>query len=320
MRPVESPFPIGHAHEYSMTFAPALVRLHAWLLALVLIAWAQMALAQPITITPVAPRAFGYTVGDRIERRIDIATAPPWSFAQASLPKPGRVNAWFELAEIAIQTDAQPAGTRTDLRLTYQLLNSPAQPTVLLLPRLALRFEGGADPVERDVAPAEVFAAPLLPAAAAGSSLDTPRADRKPQPIPVDNVRSRLAAYPIGAAVLLLSMLIARQFAQRRRAGPFVRACRELRRIAHAPADGSRAAAAMRVVHRALDETAGHAVFLDNVDSLFASPHRAPLRERTRAFLGRSRDQFFAGRGEPLSLEELRDLARAWRSLEAAHR
>ncbi|HTT09959.1 MAG TPA: hypothetical protein VMG60_03630 [Burkholderiaceae bacterium] len=277
-------------------------------------------MAQPITITPLPPRSFGYSVGDRIERRIDIVTAPPWSLATASLPRPGRMNAWFELAEVSLQSDRQPAGPRTELRLTYQLLNSPAQPTVLLLPRVALRFEGGAQPVERDVAPAEVFATPLLPAAAAGSSLDTPRADRRPQPIPVDSVRTRLAAYPIAAAVLLVSMLIARQIARRRRAGPFVRACRELRRIAHATPDGGRAAAAMRVVHRALDETAGHAVFLDNVDALFASPHRAPLRERTRAFLGRSRAQFFAGTGDPLSVDELRDLARAWRALEAAHR
>jgi hypothetical protein len=76
----------------------------------------------------------------------------------------------------------------------------------------------------------------------------------------------------------------------------------------------------MRIVHRALDETAGHAVFLDNVDTLFASAHRAPLRERTRAFLERSRQQFFAGTGDPPSVHELRDLARAWRALEAAHR
>ena len=289
-------------------------------LALLLLAWTPGALAQPVSIKPVPPRSFGYAVGDRIERRIDIATAPPWSLATASLPKPGRVNAWFELAEVSLQDAPQAAGTRTELRLTYQLLNSPAQPTVLLLPRVALRFEGGAETVEREVAPAEVFAAPLLPAAAAGSSLDTPRADRRPQPIPVEALQRRLAAYPLAAAVLLVSMWIARQFARRRRAGPFVRACRELRRIAHAPVDGNRAAAAMRVVHRALDETAGHVVFLDNVDTLFASPHREPLRERTRAFLDRSRAQFFAGTGEALPLDELRDLARAWRALEAAHR
>jgi mxaA protein len=303
-----------------MTRVPALVLCRACVLGFLLSVAAARVHAQPITITPVPPRAFGYTVGDRIERRIEIKTAPPWSLAQASLPRLGRLNAWFELADISIYTDPQTAGARTEIRLTYQLLNSPTQPSVLLLPRLALRFEGGAEPVERDVPPAEVFAAPLLPAAATDSTLDTPRADRKPEPIPVDTLRSRLTAYLLGAVLLLLSMLIARQFAQRRRAGPFVRACRDLRRIAHTPPDGNRAAAAMRIVHRALDETAGQSVFLDNVESLFASPHRAPLRDRTHAFLRRSREQFFAGTGEPLPLDELRDLARAWRALEAAHR
>ncbi|HYS13219.1 MAG TPA: hypothetical protein VEN28_07905 [Burkholderiaceae bacterium] len=303
-----------------MTRAYVHRRGQACLLALLLFAVAALARAQPITITPVAPRSFGYSVGDRIERHVSIKIAPTWSLAHASLPAPGRLNAWFELAEISIQTDAKPAGTEIELRLVYQLLNSPTQPAVLLLPRFALRFEGGGEPIERDVPPAEVFAAPLLPAGAADSTLDAPRADRKPELIPVETLRTRLTIYALGAAVLLFTMMIARQYAQRRRAGPFVRACRELRRIAHAPADSGRAAAAMRVVHRALDETAGHSVFLDNVESLFASPHRAPLRERTRGFLGRSRQQFFAGTGDALPLEELRDFARAWRALEATHR
>jgi mxaA protein len=289
--------------------------------ALLLVVTATFASAQePIKITPLPPRAFGYSVGDRIERRIDIEMAAPWALAQSRLPTPGRLNAWFDLAEIGIQTDQRPTGTHVELRLVYQLLNSPPQPTVLLLPRLELRFDGGKEPVERDVAPAEVFAAPLLPASAADSTLDTPRADRRPALIPVAVFRDRLTIYALGAAVLLLTMLVARQYAQRRRAGPFVRACRELRRIAHAPGERGGHTAAMRVVHRALDETAGHSIFLDNVESLFSSPHRAPLRERTFAFLDRSRQLFFAGSGEPFSYDELRDLARAWRALEATHR
>jgi mxaA protein len=291
-----------------------------WLFALVLFAVAPLACAQPITITPVPLRTFGYSIGDRIERHIDIRLTPPWSLARASLPTPGRQNAWFELAELSVQTDTKPTGTHVELRLVYQLLNSPTQPTVLLLPRVPLRFEGGATPVERDVPPADVFAAPLLPAAATDSTLDTPRADHKPELLAVDTYQNRLTAYALGAAFVLLWMLIARQFAQRRHAGPFVRACRELRRLAHAPHDSAQSTAAMRVVHRALDETAGHTVFLDNVDTLFASPHRAPLRERTSAFLRRSRQQFFAGSGQPLSVEELRDLARAWRTLETTRR
>jgi mxaA protein len=271
---------------------------------------------QPITITPVPPRAFGYSIGDRIERRIDIELGAPWSLASASLPNPGRQNTWFELAEIAIQTDTAPAGQRIELKLVYQLLNSPPQPTVLLLPRVPLRFEGSGAPVERDVAPAEVFAAPLLPEAAAGSTLDAARADRKPVPLAVDVLQERLAAYALGAAAVLLWMFVAHQIAQRRRAGPFVRACRELRRLGFSARGTDPSGAAMRVVHRALDETAGHAVFLDNVDTLFAQPHRAPLRERTRGFLHRSRQTFFAGAGAAPTLDEVRDLARAWRALE----
>jgi mxaA protein len=287
------------------------------LLAVLLLALATLCRADPITIEPVPPRTFGYSIGDRIERRVEIRLEAPWAIAQASLPKPGRQNAWFELAEITTETEVVPTGTRVELRLVYQLLNSPVQPTVLLLPRLGLKFEGGPTPVERDVPPAEVFASPLLPVEAAGSTLDTPRADRKPEPIAVDKYRNRLTGYALAATFVLLWMWIALLVTRRRRGGPFVRACRELRRLAHAPRDPVQSAAAMRVVHRALDETAGHAVFLDNVDVLFALPRRAPLRDRTHAFLAHSRKQFFAGSGEPLPLEESRALARAWRALEA---
>jgi mxaA protein len=302
---------------HARAFTPIALRR---ILAIVALVHAVPLCAQPISITPVPPRSFGYTIGDRIERRVDIQLAPPWSLVHASLPAPGRQNAWLELVEVAVPAVASPAGTQVELRLVYQLLNSPAQPTVMLLPRVSLRFEGGTPPLEREVPQAEVFAAPLLPAAAAGSALDTPRADRRPEMIPVEMLQRRLLAYVLATALLLLSMFIAREIARRRRAVPFVRACRELRRLAYAPPDTGRSAAAMRVVHRALDETAGHAVFLDNLETLFARPYRAPLRERTSAFLRRSRQQFFAGTGAALTLEELRELARAWRGLETTRR
>jgi mxaA protein len=286
------------------------------LVAVLLAASASLAGAQPITITPQPVRAFGYSLGDRIERRIDIRAVAPWSFDRSSVPVPGRQNAWFDLVDASFQ----PAGSGGELRLVYQLLNSPVQPVVMQLPPLALRFAGAAQPVERDVAPANISAAPLLPAAAAGSTLDAPRADRKPEPVPVNRLQSRLTAYALAAAFIVAWMVIGNQLAQRRRAGPFVRACRELRRLAHAPPASVDGAAAMRIVHRALDETAGETIFRENVETLFASPHRAPLRERTLAFLDRSRLQFFAGGGEALSVPELRDLARAWRSLEAGRR
>ena len=46
--------------------APALA------LSLLLIGGAQVARAQPIAITPQAPRSFGYSIGDRVERVVEI--------------------------------------------------------------------------------------------------------------------------------------------------------------------------------------------------------------------------------------------------------
>jgi len=290
---------------------------HAWQAAFAaLLLLAQALHAQPITITPVPVRAFGYSIGDRVERRVDLWLAPPWSLTQGSLPTPGRQSPWFDLVQITSTSEAAKNGTHVELRFVYQLLNSPVQPTALLLPRVGLKFEGGPQPVERYVPPVDVFASPLLPPAAAGSTLDAMRDDRKPELIPVENFRQRLTVYGLVAAAILAWMLVAQQLASWRRAGPFARACRELRSLARGPSDVARAETAMRVVHRALDETAGHTVFVDNVDTLFESAHRAPLRARTLAFLDRSRQRFFAGAGEAVPLQELRDFARAWRTLE----
>jgi len=162
--------------------------------------------------------------------------------------------------------------------------------------------------VEREVPPVDVFASPLLPPAAAATTFDAMRDDRKPELIPVEHFRQRLTLYGLVAAAILAWMLVVQQLVSRRRAGPFVRACRELRSLARGPSGVARAETAMRVVHRALDETAGHTVFVDNVDTLFESAHRAPLRARTLAFLDRSRQRFFAGAGEAVPLQELRDL------------
>jgi len=290
---------------------------HAWLAAFAALLLLTQALhAQPITITPVPVRPFGYSIGDRVERRVDVWLPPPWSLTRGGLPTPGRQSPWFDLVEITSTREAARDGNHVELRFVYQLLNSPVQPTALSLPRVGLKFEGGPQPVERDVPPVDVFASPLLPAAAAGGTLDAMREDRKPELIPVEHFQRRLTVYGLVTAAILAWLLVVQQLASRRRAGPFVRACRELRKLAGGPSDVTRAETAMRVVHRALDETAGHTVFVDNVDTLFESAHRAPLRGRTLAFLDRSRKRFFAGAGEAVPLQELRDFAQAWRTLE----
>jgi mxaA protein len=291
------------------------------LLAAVLLLAASTAPAQSITIRPIPPRPFGYSVGDRVERTVLVEAPSNWVLVEDWLRGAVRRTVWFELAHAQVIHTTAGATTRHELHLVYQLLNSPAEPTVLLLPRLALRFEGDGTPVERDVPPAQVFAAPLLPASAAGSTLDAPRPDRTPRPIPTDSFATRFAIYAVVALVALLWLALERLRAARGRARPFARACRELRRLAHRPDDGERSAAAMRIVHRALDQTAGHAVFLENLERLFgAQPQSAPLRDRTRAFLQQSRRRFFAGADDPAALEDLRALARAWRDAEGAPR
>lgn len=256
----------------------------AWLLALVA---ASPVGAQTVRLTVVDPRPFGYMVGDLLERRLSVDGAAPLTLARQSLPVPGRVDSWLELRQV----EASDAGESVEVRLVYQLLNSPVEPATLSLPRVRLHIESEGRRYDPEAGEAEFAASPLLPPAAVGSAADRPRADLPPMPMDSGWRRARLAGY--GALATLLAAALAWPLLPRRRAGPFARAYRELRRLPR-PFDSPTRRAALRILHRAFDETAGHALLESDLAAfLRAHPHfvGGPADE----FFTLSRQEFFGG-------------------------
>jgi mxaA protein len=81
-----------------------------------------------------------------------------------------------------------------------------------------------------------------------------------------------------------------------RRRKPFARAWRELPKLLRKHAHE----AAFRVIHRALDHTAGYPMFADRLDVfLEAHPAFAPLRDRLQRFFAASRQLFYAPANRP---------------------
>ncbi len=265
-------------------------------------------------VQTIEPRAFGYTVGDALERRIRVDPVEEGVLDAASLPRPGRTGRWFALRAVALESGGA--------RLTYQIVNTPVAPAQENLPALRVQVIGPAGGAHAaDIGP---FTVAMFPVALLGPYDSIQESDLRPdaQPAAIDTVarRKRVLGY---AAGLLITMGLwwAPRLAHRlpwRRAGPFARAWKTLRRRrASTGDDGAARRAALRRLHEALDEAAGLTLALDNLDRLFAArPALLPARDAIVQLLQSSRAAFF-GQAPPPPVPELAQLARRLADLEA---
>lgn len=250
------------------------------------------------------PRAFGHTIGDVLTQRV-LLHAAGRDFGDVAPPSSGRVGVWFERRPARIETDALK---RRWMVIDYQVTNAPRALTQLALPALLLRTRAG-DVLS--VAEWPVSVGPLVPdGAAPGAGLPAMRPERGASPTAVQPIARRLAFALAALTATLAAWLGWWVWRNRREAArlPFARAWRRIERLGagdDGPAGGAGGAGAgnapadadvlWRIVHRALDETAGRVVHLRSLPSLFAhAPWLEPLRPEIEAFYLRSDERFFA--------------------------
>lgn len=267
-------------------------------LLLLLLAAPALSKAQAILANDVVePRTFGYVVGDKIRREVHISLDPAWRLDLDSLPEPGRVDRWLDFTAPDVRADPDGRARHYRLVLTWQLRNAPAAPETIAIPQLNLRILGEAQALTTLVPALRINVAPLTSAIAAerinGSSLQE---DRPPSPLPMRARQTRLAW--TGAALLVLL-----SFAGWRRGLlspgaranlPFARAVRELKRTQSTSDSAARYPASLKIVHEAINRTAGRAVFAHDLDDFFAShPAFAPLRDDFERLFAASGRVFF---------------------------
>ena len=253
--------------------------------------------AAPVTVDP----AFGYRIGDRIVAVSQVAVDPRARLDPESLPKVGRLHGWLSLDEVTVEPQ------REGLRVVrvFQVTASAPEPKLLYLPRVALHFRlDGRDLVEQ-LESLPVSISPLAPVTPVlRSGFGTLRPDRDvPLPRP-EQALHRAAGLAVVLVALALLWLGLRTLALRRRGyAPFTVASRKLRRMARGRRAGAPAQAvqaAYRVLHEALNEVAGQAVFSAQRDRFIAEhPHLAAEAGGVRAFFDRSDALFFGGRARP---------------------
>ena len=259
---------------------------------------AGVAAAQPLpTLEAGEPRAFGYQVGDLVQRELVLHLPAGWSLDTDSIPKPGARGRPLELQRVERDSAAEAGGTRERLRLHYQVLLAPVEVRTLEMPPWRLAVAGPQRREELRVEAWPVTVAPLVPLEVSPrNGLGEWRPDRPPPRPDLDAAPRRLQLWAGLAALcglgLVLIHLVLPWHARRRR--PFGRAWVALRALAPS-ADAAQWRAACRQLHAALDASAGEVVFEHALARFIAArPAFAPLQGELRRFLQLSQREFFA--------------------------
>jgi mxaA protein len=268
-----------------------------------LVTWAALYLAGPLQAATVPeveaqePRAFGYQVGDLVQRGVVVHVPEGWTLDLDSLPKPGARGQPLELRQVTRSEQREDGGVRHELQLHYQVFFAPTAVRTFELPpvRMLLHSPAREAPLRVDAWPIAV--APLGPAeVSARRGLGDLQPDREPFTIDLGPRQRalRLSLLLAAAAVLaLLAVHVALPWLDQRRR-PFAMAYAALRRM---PPDSDTAQwrAACKQLHRALDRTAGEVVFERGLAQFVATRRAfAPLEDDLSRFLQVSRREFFA--------------------------
>lgn len=253
------------------------------------------------------PRSFGHVLGDLLVQRVLLARDGR-SAEPTALPAADRVNLYLDRRAARIEQDE---GGRRWLVIEYQVVNAPRALTAVSMPALSVATAAG--PLQ--VAAWPISVGPLTPATTFDQGALQPlRPDRPVLPQPTEGLERQLKGTLAALAGLLLAWGVWWAWRNAREAHrlPFARAWQQLRRVDPASAE------AWRVLHHALNDTAGRVVHGRTLPALLAeAPHLQPLAPQLEAFYRHSEQRFFAAAAGVAAADlSLRELALALREAE----
>jgi mxaA protein len=273
------------------------------------------------------PRPFGYVIGDRLEQQIVVEVPSVSRLVSTSLPNAGRATVWLQRQSPRVAIRRIGRANRYEIAIGYQVVNAPEQIRTIELPELNLRFTGATQSTEALVQPWPITVSPVTPPyVLSRAGLGDMRPDASPRLIETRTLLLRTLLWALGLAAIGAYVVVSRFGVPllARRRGPFARALSDLRRLARGSPDETTQLRAMQRLHRAFDETAGHAVFAAQLARFFAV-HGEFEGTRTEAerFFRISQEEFFGGTrpahsGVSASLDAVLALARRCRDAERA--
>jgi len=258
------------------------------------------------------PRNFGYFVGDTLQRHAYILVDPDDTLSAASLPKPGPVNYWLDLASVAVRESRAQGGKLYRVTLVYQNFYVPLDPRKLTIPEWPLQLAGSSA-----VIPAFAFTASpireLFPEKSGETVATFLKPDARAAPVSAGRAPRGLA---LSAAIALLTLaLLAWHYAWwpfvTRPDRPFTRAARKIAALGGDAVAAADDRAALLALHRAFDAAAKRRLLADDLDGFLAQhPEFAACRAEVVWFFQSSRDLFFGGSvAQPMPLQAVSALA-----------
>ena len=268
----------------------------------------QSVLADPspgILLEYQTPPPFGHRVGSVLAHHIEIFAPDPWRLDPASLPPVGPLGDWLEVRRLQWRTRQADGGRRYEIDIDYQIFVNPKESLSYRLPPLPLRFRQPQDGATRTITvPPWPFTVAALTDPNRPESQLPLRPLWQPAPVPLSPHWRRLAGLGTLLTVLLLLLAWQRRWLPWQRP-PFARRRRQFRRALQR----GDFATALQLFHRALDETAGHALFAHQLDDFCRRhPTFAAQRQALGDFFRLSRQTFFAApppETDPAPLENL---------------
>jgi mxaA protein len=234
---------------------------------------------------------FAHTIGDLLNQEIDVDLKPGYRLDPASLPPPGAVDAATEIQQV----EYSEADALARIRIRYQLFQGVRGPETIELPAILLRFQGPDGSREVRIDPLPVSLVPILPLDRSEDKI----AVRPLAPPELHVLVPIWRRFGLGWGLFLASasylLWVRGRLPWGRMLLPFRRAVRELERLAAGESAPWKAAEACRILHRALHDTAGEAVFAPGLERFLGwHPEFRVLRTELEDFFARSRRILFA--------------------------
>lgn len=276
--------------------------------------------AETLRVEASEPRAYGYQVGDVVQRQVTVHAPEGWVLDETSLPKAGGRGQVIELKRLSAVVQREGGGHRHELALEYQIFLAPALVRTLEIPSFRLQFAGPRRTEDVLVEAWPLTVAPLVPVEVSPRrGLGELQPDVAPPLIDTSAPRSRLLA-AAAVALLLLGTLAWIELGPPWRAArnrPFGVAWRQLRGLAANPVREEWRSACRRL-HEALNRAAGEVLFEHGLERFVTTqPRFAGQRDEIARFLRLSRREFFGDPGDaPRDAAWLRGLCRQLRDAE----
>lgn len=254
-----------------------------------------------IKVSVVDPeRDVGYVVGDVLKRTVTLEVKKPFSLVETSLPIVGYEHRYqgqitgIELTGISTKQAEHDEKTIYTIDLAYQVFTrgKVAKPAILRPEILKFKSAANGDVLQYQIPPFRFRISPLSVFGQVKIE-DEMSTFRPPFLLDATPEKFRLKILLGVLAVALTGLLYI--FGMRawlpRMGAPFAKAFRDIRKLPD-NTDGLQQAVAR--MHKALNATAGHSLFSDNLDLFITQkPAFKPVKDEIDRFFGLSRQVFF---------------------------